>query len=356
MIKYECPYCEESMQSPESMAGRMETCPNCEQVVEVPESASALRGRSLEDRPAMAGEMTKSAGSHQVLEETPSPDSRFSPPESDYAVERVWVASSRYVGAVLAYWAYWPLLWIAAHAGFYEVIAGKEARLLVDSGAITSVWEYGWGDHYVWYLILFCAVAACCSILTGAIAKKHGALVAGIANVPVVLLVAGLAYLHYTGQTSTDSPIAWGIVFPLAGVASVVASIVGGLWGEETQEAVFGAKTALGIHPLHWAWIWLPALPYAMGLAVTVARVVHYDWAMADRSVWSVLLGVLLLIPLSAFVYPSYLMYQILSQRVMVNEKVALRVSALVGVYLLGLTLAFGLDWACMKVLDWMTT
>ena len=260
----------------------------------------------------------------------------------------------RYTGGILAFWVYWFTLWGVVTSVVGRILSPGEAAQLVQLGVIRTTSEYGWGDHYIWFLIVITAITLVCSGLTGAIARKRGAVIAALASVPIALLVAVMAYLHYTGQTSLESPTAWGIVLPLAAVATVVASVWGGAAGEEIQHSEFGDDTVLGIAGLHFLWLWLPLGPYAIGISSTLVRFLAFSWRLADQRLLDALAGLLVLLPVLAFGYPMYLMYLILSGKALEREGLVLRIPAFVGVYICGLAAGIVVDLLCMKLLSWI--
>ncbi|HET6428952.1 MAG TPA: hypothetical protein VFJ30_11105 [Phycisphaerae bacterium] len=309
MIEYECPHCGEAMESPDGMSGLQEECPACGLSFPVPPSTAAS-GLTI-----------------------------------------AWC----YAGGILAFWVYWLVLWGTVTSVVGRTLWPEEAQRLVQLGMIQTRSEYSWGDHYVWFLIAIVVVTAVCSGLTGAIAKKRGALIAAISSIPAALLLAGAAYLHYTGQTMVGSPIAWGIVLPLASIAIVATSVVGGATGENVQRSEFGDRTVLGIAGPHFLWLWLPLTPYAIGISGTLARFFAVTWGIADANrLFGTLACLLVLLPVLAFGYPAYLMYQILSGTALGREKLVLKVPAFVGVYICGLTAGFIVDYLCMKLLAWL--
>lgn len=309
MIHHACVNCGTELESPDTLAGEYETCPECGEAVRVP-IESVLAGLSDIQGPRDSF----------LSSDTADSGSRLGPPS--------W---RRYVGGILAYWVYWLTLWAGARAvGMQFALA--EAREAADRGVIDSIWSYGFGDHYLLFLILFCTVAFVCAILTGAIARKRAGLIAGIGHIPVIALTAFLAYLHYTGQTVVESPVAWGIVLPLALIGSTVAAVAGGISGQESQNSGFSEQTILGVHPLHWLWIWLPVSTYA---AAVIWSLVRFFAVQLATSGWNLLDGLrcmLCLLPVMAFLYPLYWMYQILSGDILAKEGVGLRILTFVGI------------------------
>jgi hypothetical protein len=94
--------------------------------------------------------------------------------------------------------------------------------------------------------------------LAGATAKRNGAVVASIANVPVSLMMGLLSYLHYTGGRASEDSRTLGIVLPASVLGSIFFSAFGGLKGERWQKQTFPSETIFGIRPIHWWWLIFP--------------------------------------------------------------------------------------------------
>lgn len=169
----------------------------------------------------------------------------------------VWTVVRRYIGALFIYVLYWVTIVGAFRNAVGSASRGK-AQELVKEGIIESAREYGWGDHYVWYLIVFCLATLCSALLAGATAKKNGTILASVANAPILLLMGLYSYFYYAYRPDCQSPIAWGVVLPISIVGSVVISAVGGSKGEKWQCRLFGDSTVFGIRPIHWWWLIFP--------------------------------------------------------------------------------------------------
>lgn len=169
-----------------------------------------------------------------------------------------WITIRRYVGGFFIYLLYWLTLWGAFTRVVGATLSGHHASELVEEGAIESIWDYGWGNHYIWFLFIFCFVTYCSAVLAGATAKKKGVVVAVIANLPVVVFSSLACILLYVSQIKVESSIAWKVVLPVSILGSIFFSVVGGSAGERWQNNTFSSKTIFGIRPLHWWWLIFP--------------------------------------------------------------------------------------------------
>jgi len=246
------------------------------------------------------------------------------------------VAFRRYAGAFFIYIVYWLTLFGAIKRVVGATLSPKEATELVEVGVIDSIWEYGWGDHYVWFLFVICFVTFCCAVLAGATAKKNGAIIASIANVPGVLLMILLCYFHYTGSTFGESPIAWGIVMPLSIICSIIFAKIGGDAGTIFQKSEFENNTILGIPKGHWLWIWLITGSYVAYLYSTMVCFHIIAFLIGGGSI--------------------FLMYNILRRRILGQKNILIRILAFVGVYIGGFVVGMGLQWLFSTILFYIIT
>lgn len=172
----------------------------------------------------------------------------------------MWVTLRRYVGSLFIYLVYWLTLWGAIRRAVPATLSYDKATEQIEAGIIESVWEYGWGDHYILFLIAFCVVTYTCAVLAGATAKKKGALVASIANLPIIIFMSLITWFFYTAAENIDglSPIAWKIVLPTSVLGSIFLCIVGGSAGQRWQNGAFRSNTIFGIRAYHWWWLIFP--------------------------------------------------------------------------------------------------
>lgn len=170
----------------------------------------------------------------------------------------IWVSVRRYIGAFLVYLIYWLTIWGAFTRVVGTTLSSEQAKEQVENGVINSVWEYGWGDHYIWFLIVFCFVSYCCALLAGATAKKRGCVVAGIANLPIIVFLSFFCVWLYMPQTEMEISSSWKIILPIAVLGSVFFSVVGGSAGQRWQVNSFGRNSIFGIRPIHWWWFIFP--------------------------------------------------------------------------------------------------
>jgi len=243
----------------------------------------------------------------------------------------------RYVGALFVYLIYWLTLWESMTKVVGVALSPDKARDLVEIGTIESVWEYGWGDHYIWFLISFCFVTFCCAALAGATAKKKGTLVSSIANLPVIIFMLLVCWFFYIDAVDIDveSPIAWKIILPLSIAGSIYFSALGGHIGKEVQESDFKENSILGIRPFHWSWLWFIGYIYLVGIFYALIPIIKWSWDDGYGP------GVFQILSLFIYGYSIYLMYQILSGEILARKNVSIRIVSFIGIYLGGLIAAF---------------
>lgn len=215
-----------------------------------------------------------------------------------------WIAARRYVGAFFIYIIYWITLFGAIRNVAGATLSPQEAGELVEEGVIHTIWEYGWGDHYVGYLVVFCTVTFSCGALAGATAKRNGGIVASLSNIPLVLIMILLCYSYFTRRPDCESPIAWGIALPASVLGSVFFSLVGGSKGEQWQNSMFSSNTILGIRPVHWWWLIfplhlviqtiIPKIAYTIRLFLGSTQVMNAKYAV---------LSFLIFVSLATFIY-----------------------------------------------------
>lgn len=369
MIEYECPECGEPMRSPSCMAGEEETCPLCDTQVIVPEESvcnDATDDELFEDdeelfedddesrprRRFVSEEAIQNAWAYLEAnpfteeEDADSINGEILPDDSN----SFWCSVRRYIGGTFAYWVYVLILFGGIRNGALVTILGHDAKEQVEKGVIDSIYDYSWGSHYIWFAILFCVSVFCTAALTGAIAKRRGAIIAFIANIPLAVFMGWISYLHYSNELVFEAVLAWKIVLPLSLIGSIVFSIYGGIVGENVQKNNFEGNTVFGIHTLHWIWLWLPSSIYITCISaslIRLARVLITNWGTSDETIIPYLL---LLAPIIAFGYPVYMMYRILSGNVMSKESVVLKIPAFIGVYICGLALGLGAEWLCITI------
>jgi hypothetical protein len=254
----------------------------------------------------------------------------------------LWITIRRYAGALIIYLIYSIALWGPISQVVGTSLSPDKAKNQVDIGDIETIWEYGWGDHYIWFLIISCFIAYCCGVLAGATAKKKGALVAGIANLPIVILAIPvlfcssfskiIEYLH------VENPIAWKIIYPLSILGFFIFSVLGGLKGVSWQTDEFDNSTILGIRPLHWSWLWVFSGFYVRGIAFALIPII--TWGRDSDYGPSILQMLYLFI----YGYPMYLMYQILSGAILKYKNKYIKIISFIGIYLGGIVAAILFD------------
>jgi hypothetical protein len=160
----------------------------------------------------------------------------------------------------------------------------------------------------------------------------------------------GLAYYYFLRDTSGfESPIAWGIVMPLATIGIALLSYGGGMAGEKEQTG-FANNTVFGIRTGHWAWLWLVSGIYVMLMASLFVRAQQYV-GDSEACGLAAIPYLIMIIPLGVLGFAANTMYGILSRDVLAEKNGFLRAGAFIGVYICGLVAALGLDWLGMTIL-----
>ena len=172
--------------------------------------------------------------------------------------QSIWVSIRRHVGALFIYLIYWLTIWGAFTRVVGATLSSDDASEQVENGVINSVREYGWGNHYIWFLIVLCLVSYCCGLLSGATAKKRGGVLAGIAHLPIVFCLSFFCVWLCMPQSKLDISRTWIVVLALGIFGSLFLCVLGGSAGQRLQNSSFGGNTILGIRPIHWWWLMFP--------------------------------------------------------------------------------------------------
>lgn len=257
----------------------------------------------------------------------------------------------RYVGAVLAFWVYWMTLFGSFVRAVGPTLSYDEARYEAEVGLIDAPFDYGWGEHYIWFTICSLIAAFCCGALAGAIAKRRGATVAAVAVVPVVGIMGFAYYFFLQHATDWESPVAWGIAQPLAIVGMALCAYWGGRAGHETQRAEFPENTVFGIRTGHWAWLWLVSGIYVMDMTSLCVRGHAYEAWDEGACILTAIPYLLMMLPLFALGYAVMLMYGILTHNLLPEKGGFLRAGAFIGVYVAGLLVGGILNWLGISLL-----
>jgi len=258
----------------------------------------------------------------------------------------------RYLGAILVFLIYWLIIWGCISRVTGTVLSSEEASDLVEIGILTNVWEYGWGDHYIWFLLMFCAVTYLVAFVSGATAKRKGGFTAVLANIPVFLMLLLISYWLLTDNKIFMAKFAWQIVVPISAVASLVCSYIGGIAGESTQRGEFEENTILGIRWYHFFWLWLIVGPYIQCLWSAVIPFILLTFSQGD--IW--LSFLLVWFPLLCYGYPLVLMYEILSGAKLLEQGIIIRISSFVGLYIGGLVVGTIVHLLCGIVLRYFSS
>lgn len=244
----------------------------------------------------------------------------------------------RYIGSLFIYMFYKPML-IGAMSYTFARDTRSEGK--------------GWGDHYILSLIAVMIATFCAAFLVGATAKKKGSIVASIANIPSILFSIICLYFFYKNIIVVESIIGWSVSMVLAIIGSIGLAYWGGKVGEKTQNHEFEVNTILGIRPFHWSWLWFMGFIYIACIFSVALRWLIIN-NITDLNLISAIPALLALIPIIAYWYPMFVMYEILNGATLAEKHAIIKVLAFIGVYVGGLILGAGTDFICSKLIGFI--
>jgi len=174
-----------------------------------------------------------------------------------------------------------------------------------------------WDVRYLSFLLLSLMATVSAGVLTGAIAKNRGGMVAVKSAIPLTILWIEIFFVSlFTGTIGS------GVVSLIAIPLTILISSYSGNWGERVQRERFPETTVFGIYPYHFIWIVIPLFAYSAMTASWLPyleSVLFHNWI--GRSFSETLLHFLSLIYiLSPFLGLSaliYLVYKILNGSVL---------------------------------------
>ena len=242
----------------------------------------------------------------------------------------------RYIASLLIYTFYKPMFIGAMSCTFTRDSKGE-----------------GWGNHYILSLIAVMIATFCAAFLVGATAKKKGGFVASIANIPSILFSIVILYFFYKNSSVMENVIGWNISLILGILGSIGLAYWGGKIGEKKQNQEFETNTILGIRPFHWSWLWFVSFIYLVGIFYVALRWIVIN-NITDLDVISIIPALVALIPVFAYGYPMFIMYEILSGNKFEEKPAIIKVLAFIGIYIGGLILGTGVDFICSKILSFI--
>lgn len=236
-----------------------------------------------------------------------------------------------------------------------------DASLIKDmklSGLDVDPREWGWGGHYIWRLFASIVVTALVGFLAGAIAKDNGAKVSAAANIPSVLIWAGMIYLLGFTDVEVEAKTGFIIISIIAIPLTTYIAYLAGGFGEEVQRQEFSDETVLGIKGYHWMWAVFPLYLYSLGIVFVCSKILLFWLAMrGDTSIFpmwhstsifhfllSFALFIAFLTPVVAWIYPLRIVYRILSGNLLANQNAAVKGIAVFGILIAGVPVAAGIQ------------
>jgi len=216
--------------------------------------------------------------------------------------------------------------------------------------------EWGWGSHYIWRLFAGVVVTAFVGFLAGAIAKKNGAKVAAIANIPSVLIWGAMIYLFGFSGVEVEARIGFIVISIIAIPLTTYIAYLAGGFGEEIQRQEFPENTVLGIKGYHWIWAIFPLYWYSRGIVFVGTKFIGFQLATwSDTSIFAALMSLFMLIPIVAWIYPLRIVHRVLMGDLLITHNAAIRGLANFAVLIFGMVIAtgiqFGVYWLLSKIL-----
>lgn len=287
---------------------------------------------------------------------------KYIPPITGRIISKV----KPFLHAFQLYTIYWLTTFIVIKSAFSYTLFYEDAKEYLESGIISIISDYGWADHYIWFLIVVCIVSFISAFLCGATTKRFGGLFSAISNIPIGILFSIIAYLAVTDQIPFESPSGWNIILPISTLASFVCAYIGGHMGQIFQAEGFDKNTVLGIRPIHWLWIWLFWGGYIFCLTQSIIRVSVVIWSAV---LWSgffiqqntfnnmTLCALILLVIISVLAYsiPTYLMYKLLRFEPLKNTNKIFISLSFIATYLFVFAIAIGIEWLSKIILHFIS-
>lgn len=246
------------------------------------------------------------------------------------------------------------IAWRESKANLFNVSLINQIKL---NGFLLNPLEWGWYDHYIWRLFSGVVVTAIVGILAGAFAKKDGARTAAIANIPSIIIWAGMIYLFTFVNSRAEGRTGFIIVSIIAiPLTTFLAYKMGGL-GETIQEK-FPEGTVLGMKRYHWIWAVIPLYLYSFGIVFATTKFIGFELAMwidDGENIFTVILLFLMLLPVIAWVYPFRLVHRILIGELLnayaTTIKVLTNLVILVAGVIFAIGIQFGIYWLLSKII-----
>lgn len=139
-----------------------------------------------------------------------------------------------------------------------------------------------WDHRYLSFLLLSLMATSIAAVLTGAMAKNRGGVVAAKSAIPIIIIWIEIFFISlFTGTIGSG-------VVSLAGIplTIMISSYCGNL-GERMQRAHFPDTTIFGIYPYHFIWIVFPLFAYSVMTAAWLPyleNVLFHNWLGAGLS------------------------------------------------------------------------
>lgn len=139
-----------------------------------------------------------------------------------------------------------------------------------------------WDYRYLSFLLLSLMATSIAAVLTGAMTKSRGGVVAAKSAIPITIVWIEIFFISlFTGTLGA------GVVSLAAIPLTIMISSYSGNLGERIQREHFPDTTIFGIYPYHFIWIVFPLFAYSVFTAAWLPyleSVLFHNWLGAGLS------------------------------------------------------------------------
>lgn len=223
--------------------------------------------------------------------------------------------------------------------------------------------DIGWDGHYFWRFFSSVIVTSVVSILTGAISKKHGGIVATVSNIPISIVLLLFLFLIKNNNIHLENETEFLITSLLIIPITMFAAYFFGNLGQELQLSSFPGNTVLGIHPWHWAWIVFPLYLYTTGIIFVsgkffmllyftdIVEKMNNPLQYAKFPIY-LLISLLAILPVFSWLQPIKMVYKILKGEWLNGKSSFVIAITNTLIIVVGFPIALGIQAGCFRILD----